>query len=384
MVTVNVFFAYQFAKAQISKISRERAYTDALNAVNAELKETGASFLLRWEYWNIQSGEGLTDAIFSQMDRSDLYVFDISDSNSNVFIELGYSISQVRFSGKKLIVFVHSEIERKTLPSDISGMFVHSLNECELRMVLASELISKASLIIPITRLVRDFWNRDCLDLDIICPVLPEDRRSRHAHYLEANYLKYLSFADLDTLFFLQEKTKDYFPSSRTANFRSDKYEDSRSTTSLVIGGPAWNEIARNIQHSLPLKFTDGGDGHDDPVTEFVNGEFVFHRPIENNSQIESDISYLARLDMRDGSYTFLISGCRTYGVLGAAKAFFESSVAPANIQLIYNLCQERDFVIAFTTKVIANRAIPSKLDSTTIRSFYQRGKSGDFERVEI
>ena len=384
MITLNVFFAYQFSNAQFSKIMRERTYSDALVAVNAELRELDAGFLLHWEYWDIQSGEGLTEEIFSRMDRSDLFVFDLSDSNSNVFIELGYAISQVRACGKKLIVFVHDNVRRRALPADVSGMFVHSVNESRLGRILASELIAKSGSIVPISRLVREFWNPDLLDFDIVCPALPEDRRSRHAHHLEANYLKYLSFADLDTLFYLQEKTKDHFPQCRAANFRSDRYSDSQSTISLIIGGPVWNEIARSIQAALPLKFTDGGEGHDDPVVEMVDGTPVIHGPIVSGAHLEADISYLARLDMRDGSQTFLISGCRTYGVLGAAKAFLENSVASANIQLVQKLSQDGDFVVAFITKVINSRVIPTKLDSRTIRSFYRRSDNDDFERVEV
>ena len=50
VITLNVFFAYQFSNAQFSKIMRERTYSDALVAVNAELRELDAGFLLHWEY----------------------------------------------------------------------------------------------------------------------------------------------------------------------------------------------------------------------------------------------------------------------------------------------------------------------------------------------
>lgn len=381
MIRLNVFFAYQFSNAQFSKIKRERAYSDALDTVNDELRSSGAGLSLHWDYWDISSGEALSEEIFSRMDRSDLFVFDLSDANSNVFIELGFAISQVRNSGKKMIVFVHDEVGRRSLPSDISGMFVHSVNESKLGRVLASELVSKASSIIPASRLVREFWNPSYVDLDIVCPVLPENRRSRHADNLEANYLKYLSYADLDTLFYIQEKSRHHFPLCRTANFRSDKYQDSSSTSSLVVGGPVWNEVAKNIQAALPLRFIDGGDGNDDPIAEYVDGKEILHSPLLVEGVLECDVSYLARVDMHDGSHTFLISGCRTYGVLGAAKAFFEPSTASANIQFIESWCGSSDFVIAFYTRVINNRVIPTKLDEKNIKSMYFRGGDGIFRK---
>lgn len=384
MIVLNVFFAYQFTSAQFSKIQRERVYSDALDAVNEELAETSIKIRLHWEYWEIQSGEGLSEEIFTKMDKSDLFVFDLSDANSNVFIEFGYAIAQIRTVGKKLIVFLHNEVDRRNLPSDISGMYVHSVNADKLGRILASELVSKASSIVPISRLVRDFWNPNYIDLDIVCPTLPEDRRSRHAHQLEANYLKYLSYADLDTLFYLHEKAKEYFPLCKTANFRSDKYTDSESTNSMIVGGPAWNEIAKNFQSALPLKFIDGGDGYDDPVMEVCEGNEVVYPPDVSGDLLEADISYLARIDMHDGSNTFLVSGCRTYGVLGSAKAFFETSVAPSNIQLIKNLCDDEDFVIAFITRVINNRVIPTKLETSTVRAIYRRSKEREFEKIDI
>lgn len=384
MITVNVFFAYQFANSQFSKIQRERAYSDAMDAVNDELEAADSGIQLQWEYWDIQSGSGLSDEIFSRMDRSDLFVFDLSDANSNVYIELGYGIAQVRDQGKKMIVFVHSETGRRSLPTDISGMFVHSVNEKNIGMILASELVTKASVIAPFSRLVREFWNPNDLDLDIVCPTLPEERRSRHADHLEDNYLKYLSYADLDTLFYLQEKTREHFSRSKTANFHSEKYSDTESTTSMIVGGPVWNVVARNIQSSLPLRFVDGGDGNDDPVVEMQDGKEVFHTPNVSQSVLEHDISYFSRIDMNDGSYSFLISGCRTYGVLGAAKAFFESSVAAPNIELIQRLCGRHDFVVAFKSRVISNRVIPARFDTSTVLSLYRRTQSGDFERIEL
>jgi len=251
-------------------------------------------------------------------------------------------------------------------------------------LILASELVSKAASVAPFSRLLSEFWNPNGLDLDIVCPTLPEDRRSRHADQLEDNYLKYLSYADLDTLFYLQEKTREHFPRSKTANFHSEKYSDTEKTTSLIVGGPVWNVVARNIQSSLPLKFVDGSDGYDDPVLEILDDQQILHAPKVSDGVLEYDISYFAKIDMNDGSYSFLVSGCRTYGVLSAAKAFFESSVAGQNIALIQRICDRNDFVIVFKSRVISNRVIPVQLDCSSVLSFYRRTQAGEFEKVEL
>lgn len=383
MVELNVFFAYQFSNSSINAIERENIYTDALEKVNQALAQANSGISLQWEYWNIESGTSLSEEIFARMDNSDLFVFDLSDGNPNVFIELGYAIAQIRRSEKKMVVLTHDETPRSELPSDISGMFVLKVNDKNLRQKLTSEINSKAKTLVPTKRLIQSFWNPTEKGFDIVCPALPANRQSQHANPLEDNYLKYLSFADLDTLFYLQQKSAGHFPHIRTANYRSDRYEDDNPDTNvLIVGGPVWNNIARSVQASLPLQFLDGGDGFDDPVQNNLCSDTPQYRPKTYDNIISEDVSYFARVYRNDGTYSFLISGCRTYGVLGAAKAFLEDDVAAQNIQLIEDHCGNSDFVAAFYTRVLGNRPIPTRLNPANILSLCFRSENGDFVEV--
>jgi hypothetical protein len=87
---------------------------------------------------------------------------------------------------------------------------------------------------------------------------------------------------------------------------------------------------------------------------------------------------------MHDGSHAFLISGCRTYGVLGSAKAFLEPNVAAENIKFLEARFGRSDFVVVFHTRVISNRVIPTRLDLKVIRALYSRSESNTFKKVIV
>lgn len=385
MFKINVFFAYQFANSQISVIERERIYTNVLESINYALNQEGKLFELNWEYWNIQSGKLLNEEIFIRMDDSDIFVFDLSDDNQNVFIELGYSIAATRILQKKMVVLLHSNKSVNSLPSDISGMFILRVNQNTFEQKLKAEIYTKAKSIVATDRLIQEFWNpKHEPNFDIVCPVLPENSRSKHASIDDANYLRYLKFADLDTLFYLRSKLFQYFPNKAIFEYTSDEYSFQSNSNCLIIGGPVWNTIAQDFQKTLPLRFIDGGVGKDDPVEDCFRDDKCKFYPELRESEIVSDISYFARINQGDKTNAFLISGCRTLGVLGAAKVFCEESVSSQNINLISDLAEENDFILVFKTRVIGSRIIPTLLKPHLILSLYIRLETGEFKKYEF
>jgi hypothetical protein len=58
-------------------------------------------------------------------------------------------------------------------------------------------------------------------------------------------------------------------------------------------------------------------------------------------------VSIVVRLTLDDGRLVYLLGGCLTYGVLGAAKLLLDERTAPANIDFIERCVQGADFIVA-------------------------------------
>jgi hypothetical protein len=75
------------------------------------------------------AGRLLFDGVYSKIQNADILVFDISEGNPNVFIELGIALALQRENMSKRVFLIgrkNKEISsiEKLLPSDLQGAFV--------------------------------------------------------------------------------------------------------------------------------------------------------------------------------------------------------------------------------------------------------------------
>lgn len=383
MHRVKIFFAYQFADAMLNKIERESYYTEALEAVNSALAAEKRAVEIQWEYWNIESGVSLNREIFERMDATDIFVFDLSDENRNVYIELGYALFGVRHNGKQIIILLHDEKPIGGIPSDMAGIFVLKVNKNNLLQKLTKELFSKINKISYSDKLIKRFFETGFIrGFHLIFPELPNELRSQFARGGNPNYLRYTKFADLDTLFYLRGRLSELEGKSQLMIFTGEEYFLDNDALQVIVGGPAWNRLSRLAQVNLPLRFEDGGDGNDDPVIESVNPSARFVPELDQGA-ICSDVSYIARFSRGPGRRTIMLSGCRTYGVLGAAKALLEESVALSNHEWLYRNFGEADFVLAFRSNVTSGEVIAEHFDTDNILSCFKKTDK-KFARVSL
>ncbi len=182
--------------------------------------------------------------------------------------------------------------------------------------------------------------------IDIVCSEIPEEQRLGFASPRDRNYLRYAKFADLDSLIYVRTRLVQVFQSVTIRDFCPSEYYEATADALAVIGGPAWNSKFREFQPQLPFYFEPHPLGEDDPLVIPLLGGRKIGPAWTPQSELLSDVAVFVRLTLRQGTTVFLLGGCLTLGVLGAAKCFLQDERGAANSRYITDLVDDRDFVL--------------------------------------
>lgn len=199
--------------------------------------------------------------------------------------------------------------------------------------------------------ITRKFWKfPEQAYLDILCSEIPEEERHYFANPKDRNYLRYAKFADLDSLIYIRAGIAQVFPQLHVRDFSPSEYYDTHTEGLIVIGGPAWNPKYGEFQTQLPFHFISKPVGEDEIlIIETLKG-CAFKPTWDKNKELIKDISIFARIHIEKEIPVYLIAGCLTHGVLGAAKCFLDRKLGPSNINHIERWANGDDFVSVFET----------------------------------
>lgn len=194
---------------------------------------------------------------------------------------------------------------------------------------------------------VRRFW---CLNrasaVDVVCSEIPGDELPAYAVPGDRNYVRYAKFADLDTLMFVRSRLAQLAPRTVIRDFSPSEHHESDASAVIVIGGPPWNAKYREFLPQLPYHFEPHLLGEDDPLVV----PMLRHPRIEprwtGNGDLVDDVGIFTRLTVTSGTTVFLLGGCLTAGVLGAARTFLHGDVAPGNVNWVNDYAGEDDVVV--------------------------------------
>ncbi|MFI7189990.1 hypothetical protein ACIBQ0_09665 [Nocardia nova] len=193
---------------------------------------------------------------------------------------------------------------------------------------------------------LRQFWRLlPEARIDLVCSEIPPDERPDYASPADRNYLRYAKFADLDTLFFVRTRLAQLAPTVLVRDFAPSEHYDTHADALVVIGGPPWNARYREFLPQLPFHFEPHPLGHDDPlVVPQLDNLTLAPRWTARHELIE-DLAVFTRLTLQ-GTTVFLLGGCLTLGVLGAARCLLDRNNGPANIAYLSDRVGEDDFVL--------------------------------------
>jgi hypothetical protein len=113
-----------------------------------------------------------------------------------------------------------------------------------------------------------------------------------------------------------------------------------------VVGGPPWNAKYREFLPQLPFYFEPHPLGEDDPlVVPGLDGLTLAPRWTERQELLE-DLTVFTRLTLAQGTTVFLLGGCLTLGVLGAARCLLEAERGARSVRYVAQQVGEDDFVL--------------------------------------
>jgi hypothetical protein len=179
-----------------------------------------------------------------------------------------------------------------------------------------------------------------------VCSEIPENELPEYASPADRNYLRYAKFADLDTLIYLRTRFAQLAPTVTIRDFAPSEYYDTQADVVVVAGGPPWNAKYREFLPQLPFYFEPHPLGEDDPlVVPDLNGLTLGPRWTDRQELLE-DLAVLTRLTLAQGTTVFLLGGCLTLGVLGAARSLLEAERGARSVRYVTEQVGDDDFVL--------------------------------------
>jgi len=101
--------------------------------------------------------------------------------------------------------------------------------------------------------------------------------------------------------------------------------------TLVVNGGPPWNAQYRRFLPQLPYYFAPHPLGEDDPLVVPQLGELTIGPRWTRQGELLEDLAVFTRLTLAGTTTVFLLAGCLTLGVLGAARCFLQAEHGAGN-----------------------------------------------------
>lgn len=212
---------------------------------------------------------------------------------------------------------------------------------------------------------VRAFWKLgESARIDIVCSEIPEDERPEYASPEDRNYLRYAKFADLDSLIYLRTRFAQLSPTTTVRDFAPSEYFDTQTDALVVVGGPPWNAKYREFLPELPFHFEPHPLGEDDPLIVHPLGGRTLGPRWTERGDLLADIAVFTRLTLARVT-VFLLGGCLTLGVLGAARCFLDGQRGARGVHYVNQLVGDRDFVMVTEARRIGGLTDVADLTTT-------------------
>ena len=246
--------------------------------------------------------------------------------------------------------------------------------EREERVRLEKELLSMRAAALGASTATAvatvSLWTfEDSGPLTIICPDLPEGQRPEVSRPGHPNFTDAYNYADVDALMELFGHVRAENPTMQV-NFRRASLvgPDDLSAHVVLLGGVAWNPVARRTLERLKLPVRQVKDDPKlptgDPFELDVDGKSRRIYPSwspDNPDELIEDVGVLIRRpNPHNSSRTLTIcNGIHSRGVLGAVRCLTDQRMREANERYLADrFGKADDFGILFSIDVVGGRSI--------------------------
>jgi hypothetical protein len=189
---------------------------------------------------------------------------------------------------------------------------------------------------------VRPFWRIEPEGrIDIVC----SEALDHHATAApdDGSFNRYSKFADLDSLVYLRTRLAQVCPDAVIRDFGASEYYGQDAQTLVVVGGPTQNPTCREFLPQLPVRYSPSG-ADEVLVVPAINRRLGPRRSADG--ALLNDVAMFARVAVGRDTTVFLVGGCLTLGVMGAAKLFLQSGRGAQHADYLAKIAGENDFVL--------------------------------------
>lgn len=329
---------------------------------------------LEIQYGEFHPGEFLFSEVFNAIKNCEIAIFDISENNPNVLIEVGMS-----YGIGKYVILLKNNLSREKykVPSDV-GAFIYlpyrnnttisSDSTCNKIVSAISAHYKKISHSIYY-KLLWGFNEGDLIY--IVCPELEKPKKRQEPEPEEFLYLG--KYGDIDSLVALQVSLSRLYPMLQIKVCTSEEFSRFPGTpyanNLIVIGGPDYNKVAKTLMKYTPFEFIEKGKA---VLLKIKQQKVFFKAKFQRRGGIEEVIDYGFFYKMpnphNDKKKLIMINGIHTYGVYGAAKCFSlneecEADISISNCKIIINeLGDNPNFATVLEVKSTMKNVITPKI----------------------
>lgn len=319
-IRLKTFVGYQLN----SKFHSPMHFQAMGNALNNYLKNQKKPIELDIEYGIFSPGSRLWDQIMERIASSHVTIFDISENNPNVLIEVGIALG----TGKH-VIFLKCEQSKSSYPSDIHNFVFlpyHSSGTLSAEPFLESVINSIEYFLNESHDAYfyhRLLWSLIPNSKTIIVPgILPDGYTGNRFE----DYIHLRTHTDLDAVFTVMETIHRLYPrmdiliqSASTVNDLPRGWEESNI---IFVGGPDFNRVVGEFDDLSPIEYRYGQGDQEVWLRHKITGKEYKPKFYEKGGQKRArDYGFfLARRPTKyEPAKIIFIGGARTWGVYGAA-----------------------------------------------------------------
>ena len=330
---VRAFVGYQF----LSEYRTEEGIKSLVGKLTARLDQKGVD--LKVEYGRFPAGDLLWSAVVNAVRHSDVGIFDISENNPNVLIEVGLAAG---FLKRLLLLKQEGSAKRYPKPADLGHIYVSfpksgAIDDDGVVVELERGILAQVTAEGDPERIARSLWGLDeaeSEDVVAACSELEDPEKLQHPEPMEFIYLS--KYGDLDALMEVETTLHELFPLAsvehRTGNEMIAARRASAYTRNLVIvGGPDYNMLAKHFENVCPVDYSPAGPDNNISLRVKSTGEILTPKTRPEDPNHIVDYGFYAKLPnpYNPKSKLIMIGGAHTYGVYGAIRAFSFSRRSP-------------------------------------------------------
>lgn len=321
---IRVFAGYQFKSSYFKRSKLDEALSWVAQSVSNDFSIENCRVDVQYEPVDVTPGSILIEELKSLIKSSDICLFEVSDLNHNVFIELGIALSD----NKPAIMLRNSSTgEDARLPSDLSGIIYHRYSTTnQLKASLGGILYDIICKILgsmdanPSKAILDYIWmGHDEGQVTLIGGEMrgvKSPSNVRNIFYVQSADVYSLLEAGLN----LVTANKNVKIAIRSCQAVSGS---ELSGNLISVGGPRSNFITNQLLERLDLpwkfRFTNVRGNRDKSI---CYGSKKFKAGI-NGDEVKTDYCMIVagRNPFNRNSRFALFAGLYTFGVLGAVRA---------------------------------------------------------------